>query len=86
MFVEWLSFVCVDRHVTTVCWLQWEAQHDGVSCEKFARWKQDNDPDAQKQGLAAYLNTKGIGKGLMLPLCDVCSFCGHSDKISRHYD
>ena len=47
--------------MTTVCWLQWEAQHEGMSCEKFAQWKQDNDPDAQKQGLAAHLSANGIG-------------------------
>lgn len=41
--------------------LQWETQHEGLSCENFAKWKQDNDPDAQKQGLAAHLNANGIG-------------------------
>ena len=41
--------------------MQWEDQHDGVECEVFAQWKQDNDPDAQKQGLAAHLNANGIG-------------------------
>ena len=73
-------------HVTVTCWLQWEAQHEGASCEKFAQWKQDNDPDAQKQGLAAHLNANGIGKGLMLSLCDVSSCCGHCDRICHHYD
>ena len=41
---------------------QWEAQHQGISCEQFAQWKRDNDPEAQELGLAAHLNDKGIGK------------------------
>ena len=41
---------------------QWEAAHEGASCEQFAQWKKDNDPELQAQGLAAYLNEEGIGK------------------------
>ena len=40
---------------------QWEKEHDGLSCEQFAQWKKDNDPELQAQGLAAYLNEEGIG-------------------------
>lgn len=40
---------------------QWEAQHQGISCEQFAQWKRDNDPEAQELGLAAHLNDNGIG-------------------------
>ena len=42
--------------------IQWEAAHDGASCEQFAQWKKDNDPELQAQGLAAYLNEEGIGR------------------------
>jgi E3 ubiquitin-protein ligase RNF31 len=41
--------------------MQWEAQHQGISCEQFAQWKRDNDPEAQELGLAAHLNDNGIG-------------------------
>lgn len=41
---------------------QWEATHEGRSCEQFAQWRIDNDPELQAQGLAAYLNEEGIGK------------------------
>ena len=42
--------------------LQWEDQHENLTCEQFATWKQENDPELQAQGLAAYLNEEGIGK------------------------
>ena len=41
--------------------MQWEPAHEGNSCEAFAQWKIDNDPDAQEQGLAAHLQANGIG-------------------------
>jgi hypothetical protein len=44
--------------------MQWEAQHVGISCEWFAQWKIDNDPEAKELGLAAYLNGNGIGRNL----------------------
>ena len=47
-----------------VCVIQWEAPHDGLTCEQFAAWKKDNDPELQAQGLAAYLNEEGIGRKL----------------------
>ena len=43
-------------------YIQWEPQHAGLSCEKFAQWKLDNDPEAQELGLAAHLNDNGIGR------------------------
>ena len=46
---------------TYVCCTQWEQAHNGLSCEQFAQWKIDNDPELQAQGLAAYLNEEGIG-------------------------
>ena len=44
---------------------QWEDQHNDTSCEEFAQWKKDNDPEAQQQGLAAHLTANGIGKSCM---------------------
>ena len=41
---------------------QWEDQHEYLTCEQFAEWKKDNDPERQAQGLAAYLNEEGIGR------------------------
>ena len=42
--------------------LQWEEQHNGLSCEDFAEWKRQNDPKFQREGLAAHLQANGIGK------------------------
>lgn len=51
------AYFCGDVIIST----QWEDQHEGITCEKFAEWKQLNDPDAQQLGLAAHLNANGIG-------------------------
>ncbi len=40
---------------------QWEPAHEGISCEAFAKWIIDNDPNAQELGLAAHLQANGIG-------------------------
>ena len=40
--------------------LQWEKQHEGITCEKFAEWKEANDPDYQADGLAKHLAENGI--------------------------
>ena len=53
------------QRVTYYCVIQWEAAHDGLTCKQFARWKIDNDPKLQAQGLAAYLNEEGIGRKLL---------------------
>lgn len=42
--------------------IQWEDQHEGMTCDQFSQWKADNDPEAQKAGLAAYLAVNGISK------------------------
>ena len=52
------------QRVAYCCVIQWEAAHYGLSCEQFAAWKKDNDPELQAQGLAAYLNEEGIGRKL----------------------
>ena len=33
-----------------------------MTCDKFAQWKHDNDPQLQQQGLAAHLEANGIGE------------------------
>ena len=42
--------------------LQWEPQHQGLTCDEFQEWKRANDPEYQAQGLAAYLQENGIGE------------------------
>ena len=42
--------------------IQWEDQHEGLTCDQFSQWKKDNDLEAQKAGLAAYLPVKEIRK------------------------
>ena len=46
--------------------LQWEDQHDTLSCDGFAEWKRNNDPNFQKEGLAAHLQANGIGNASSL--------------------
>lgn len=41
--------------------LQWERQHEGLTCEEFATWKTLNDPEHQAAGLARHLEENGIG-------------------------
>ncbi|XP_014477646.1 PREDICTED: uncharacterized protein LOC106746037 isoform X1 [Dinoponera quadriceps] len=54
--------ICPDcRSVTCAfCRRPWEKQHEGISCEKFAAWKDENDPDNQAAGLAKHLADNGI--------------------------
>lgn len=59
-----LSLINQISHACT----QWEAQHQGITCEQFAQWKRDNDPEAQELGLAAHLNDKGIGESIVNPI------------------
>jgi len=42
--------------------LQWEDQHEGISCEAFQAWKEANDPETQALGLARHLEENGIGE------------------------
>ena len=49
------------------CVYQWESQHEGVSCENFAAWKEANDPDNQADGLKRHLDENGIE-------CPACKF------------
>ncbi|XP_055549058.1 E3 ubiquitin-protein ligase lubel isoform X10 [Wyeomyia smithii] len=49
------------------CRKPWEPQHEGISCEKFAAWKEANDPELQAQGVARHLQAHGIS-------CPNCNF------------
>ena len=58
-------FSCAGLHYyTTIICLQWEDQHEGITCEQFAAWKEANDPEFQAAGLAAHLKMNGIGTGI----------------------
>lgn len=48
-------------------YLKWEKQHEGLSCEKFAEWKEANDPDVQSEAVAKHLKLNGID-------CPKCKF------------
>ncbi|XP_043203394.1 serine/arginine repetitive matrix protein 2-like [Amphibalanus amphitrite] len=50
-----------------LCAKTWSAQHEGVSCERFAMWQQQNDPDYQSAGLERHLAESGIS-------CPSCRF------------
>ncbi len=54
---------------------QWEPAHEGNSCESFAKWLIDNDPNAQELGLAAHLQANGIGMANPLVLYTCYLFC-----------
>lgn len=47
--------------------LQWEQQHEGLTCEKYAEWKEANDPDLNCESIAKHLRLNGID-------CPKCKF------------
>ncbi|KAK6982277.1 E3 ubiquitin-protein ligase rnf31, partial [Biomphalaria glabrata] len=68
------------------CKKEWEDQHENITCEQFAQWKIDNDPNNQSVGLAKHLDENGID----CPTCKMrfalakggcmhfkCPNCGH---------
>ncbi|XP_055643481.1 E3 ubiquitin-protein ligase lubel isoform X3 [Toxorhynchites rutilus septentrionalis] len=61
--------ICPDCGSITcsACRKPWEPQHEGISCEKFAAWKEANDPELQAQGVARHLQAHGIS-------CPNCNF------------
>lgn len=46
---------------------KWEKQHEGISCEKFAEWKDANDPENQASAVSKHLAENGID-------CPRCKF------------
>ncbi|KAK5645795.1 hypothetical protein RI129_004259 [Pyrocoelia pectoralis] len=61
--------ICPDcRSVTCAsCRRPWEKQHEGITCEKFAEWKEANDPEYQASAVAKHLAENGID-------CPKCKF------------
>ena len=59
---ENLKMVCSACNKATCynCKKRWEVQHEGISCQAFLEWKQQNDEDFQAKGLAAHLKEHGI--------------------------
>ena len=49
------------------CLEPWEPQHEGISCQDFARWKEENNPDNQAAGLEQHMAEHGIS-------CPNCNF------------
>ncbi|XP_043669212.1 E3 ubiquitin-protein ligase lubel isoform X4 [Vespula pensylvanica] len=66
---EHKRLICPDcRSITCAfCRKPWEKQHEGITCEQFAAWKDENDPDNQAAGLAKHLADNGID-------CPKCKF------------
>ncbi|XP_011501181.1 PREDICTED: E3 ubiquitin-protein ligase RNF31-like [Ceratosolen solmsi marchali] len=64
-----IRLICPDCGSVTCafCRKSWEKQHEGISCEQFAVWKVENDPDNQAKGLAQHLADNGID-------CPKCKF------------
>ncbi|GCB69913.1 uncharacterized protein [Scyliorhinus torazame] len=42
------------------CKIPWEQQHEGISCEKFKLWKEQNNSELQANKLNIYLRKNGI--------------------------
>uniref|UniRef100_A0A182SBZ0 RING-type domain-containing protein n=1 Tax=Anopheles maculatus TaxID=74869 RepID=A0A182SBZ0_9DIPT len=61
--------VCPDCGSITCasCRKPWESQHEGLTCDKFAEWKEANDPELQAEGVQRHLQTHGIS-------CPNCKF------------
>lgn len=61
--------VCPDCRAVTCafCRKPWQKQHEGISCEQFQEWQEDNDPESQAEGIARYLSDNGID-------CPNCKF------------
>lgn len=66
---EILKMPCPNCHQFTCfqCNRKWEDQHEGITCEQFRAWMEQNDPDFQAAGLAAHLKRNGI-------VCPNCKF------------
>ena len=40
--------------------MQWESQHDNLSCEKYQEWRENNDLENQKNLLEKFLDSNGM--------------------------
>jgi len=40
--------------------LKWHNEHTNMTCEEYAEWLNDNDPDDPEVQLRKYLNTAGM--------------------------
>ncbi|CAH0557576.1 unnamed protein product [Brassicogethes aeneus] len=49
------------------CRRTWETQHEGITCDQFAEWKDANDPENQVQAVTKHLAENGID-------CPKCKF------------
>ncbi|CAM1298142.1 RNF31 (predicted) [Pycnogonum litorale] len=63
------KLVCPDCHAVMCgqCLVQWEDQHQGITCEAFKEWKESNDPQNQAAGVNKHLEEHGIQ-------CPKCKF------------
>ena len=63
------KLVCPDCRAMSCakCLEPWEPQHEGISCQDFARWKEENNPDNQAAGLEQHMAEHGIS-------CPNCNF------------
>ncbi|XP_075733443.1 uncharacterized protein LOC119176303 isoform X2 [Rhipicephalus microplus] len=64
-----IRLACPDCKAVTCasCRKPWQKQHEGISCEQFQEWQQNNDPESQAEGIAQYLAENGID-------CPNCKF------------
>ncbi|CAF4862260.1 unnamed protein product [Rotaria sp. Silwood2] len=42
------------------CCRKWFNEHNGITCEAYAEWLTENDPDDPEVQLTKYLNTAGM--------------------------
>ncbi|XP_037912727.1 E3 ubiquitin-protein ligase lubel isoform X2 [Hermetia illucens] len=61
--------ICPDCGSVTCaqCRKPWEKQHEGITCDQFQEWKENNDPEKQAEGVALHLKLHGID-------CPKCKF------------
>lgn len=64
-----VRLVCPDCKAVTCasCRKPWQKQHEGITCEQYQEWQQNNDPESQAEGIARYLAENGID-------CPNCKF------------
>ncbi|XP_042187877.1 uncharacterized protein si:dkey-181m9.8 isoform X3 [Callorhinchus milii] len=63
------------------CKSPWEPQHEGISCESFKKWKQQNNPEYQATQLDTYLTKNGIDLWILEELPCKGTTCTPSPKL-----